>query len=191
MVLDLFDQLSQEEVHELIRTSKKKTSSLDPIPSKLVFECLGVLLPIITKIINYSLEQGVSPLVRKNALVFPLLRRDGLESILKNYRPLSNLQFTPKLAESAVAKQLRYHISTNNLFPMLQSSYRKFQSTESSLLKVKNDINFLLNMNDEHVTLQALLDLSAAFDTIDHGILLERLRSAFRVRDTAPSWTTL
>lgn len=67
---------------------------------------------------------------------------------------------------------------------MLQSSYRKFQSMESSLLKVKIDINFLLNMNDQHVTLQALLDLSAAFDTIDHGILLERLRSAFGVRDT-------
>ena len=74
---------------------------------------------------------------------------------------------------------------------MLQSSYRNFQSMESSLLKVKIDINFLLNMNDQHVTLQALLDLSAAFDTIDRGILLERLRSAFGVRDTAPSWTTL
>ena len=82
----------------------------------------------------------------------------------------------------------------NNLFPSLQSSYRKFHSTESALLKVKNDI--LLNMNRQHVTLLVLLDLSAAFDTIDHGqepirvmgschgILLERLRSAFGVRDT-------
>ena len=121
MVLGLFDQLSQEEVHELIRTSKKKTSSLDSIPTKLVFECLGILLPIITKIINYSLEHSVFPLARKSALVFPLLRRDGLEPILKSYRPLSNLQFTPNLAESAVAKQLRHHISTNNLFPIIIS----------------------------------------------------------------------
>ena len=57
---------------------------------------------------------------------------------------------------------------------------------ESALLKVKNDI--LLNMNRQHVTLLVLLDLSAAFDTIDHGILLERLMSAFGVRDTALSW---
>ena len=72
----------------------------------------------------------------------------------------------------------------NNVFPSLQSSYRKFHSTESALLKVKNDI--LLNMNRQHVILFVLLDLSAAFDTIDHGILLERLRSAFGVRDMAP-----
>ena len=69
---------------------------------------------------------------------------------------------------------------------MLRSTYRKFHSTESALLKVKNDI--LLNMNSQHVTLLVLLDLSAAFDTIDHGILLEKRRSVFGVRDTALSW---
>ena len=121
----------------------------------------------------------------ENALVFPLLKKDGLEPIFKNYRPVSNLQFISKLTESAVAKQLQHHINMNNLFPLLQSSYRKFHSTKSALLKVKNDI--LLNRNRQHVTLLVLLDLSAAFDTIDHGILLERLRSAFRVRDTALS----
>jgi len=125
--------------------------------------------------------------VWKNALVFPLVKRDGLEPIFKNYRPVSNLQlFISKLTESAVSKQLQHHISMNKLFPLLQSSYRKFHSMESDLLKVKNDI--LLNMNRQHVTLLVLLDLSAAFDTIDHGILLERLRSAFGVRDTALSW---
>ena len=135
----------------------------------------------------YSLEQGVFPSVWKNTLVFPLLKKDGLEPIFKNYRPVSNLQFISKLTESAVAKQLQHHINMNNLFPSLQSSYRKFHSTESALLKVKNDI--LLNMNRQHVTLLVLLDLimSVAFDTIDHGILLERLRSAFGVRDTALS----
>ena len=119
-------------------------------------------------------------------VVFPLLKKDGLKPIFKNYRPVGNLQFISKLTESAVARQLQHHINMNNLFPLLQSSYRKFHSTESALLKVKNDI--LLNMNRQHVTLLVLLDLSAAFDTIDHGILLERLRSAFGVQDTALSW---
>ena len=118
--LSKFDLLSQEEVHDLIRTFKKKTCSLDPIPSKLVFECLDILLPVITKIINYSLEHGVFPSAWKSALVFPLLKKDGLEPIFKNYRPVSNLQLISKLTESAVAKQLQHHISTNNLFPMLQ-----------------------------------------------------------------------
>ena len=135
----------------------------------------------------YSLEQGVFPSVWKNTLVFPLLKKDGLEPIFKNYRPVSNLQFISKLTESAVAKQPTHHINMNKLFPSLQSSYRKFHSTESALRRAKNGI--LLNMNRQHVALLVLLDLimSAAFDTIDHGILLERLRSAFGVRDTALS----
>ena len=73
----------------------------------------------------------------------------------------------------------------NNLFPTLQSSYRKFHSTESAFLKVKNDI--VLNMNRQHATLLVLilLDLSAAFDTINHGILYLRglgLRLEFGIR---------
>ena len=97
---------------------KKKTCCLDPIPTKLVLDCLDILLPVITKIINYSLEHGVFPSVWKNALVFPLLKKDGLEPIFKNYRPVSNLQFISKLTESAVAKQLQHHININNLFPL-------------------------------------------------------------------------
>lgn len=72
-----FGLLSQEEVHDLIRTFKKKTCSLDKIPSKLVFECLDILLPVITEIINYSLAYGVFPSAWKNALVFPLRKKDG------------------------------------------------------------------------------------------------------------------
>ena len=73
------------------------------------------------------------------------------------------------MTESVVAKQLQHHININNLFSMLQSSYRKFHSTKTLLLKVNNDI--FLNMNSQHVTLLVLLDSSAAFYTIDHGIL--------------------
>ena len=69
-----FDLLSLEEVHDLICPSTKKTFSLDPIPTKLVFDCLDILLPVITKVINYSLEHGVFSSVCKNALVFPYLR---------------------------------------------------------------------------------------------------------------------
>ena len=96
-------------------------------------------------------------------MVLPLLKKDDLEPIFKNYRPVSNLQFVSKLAESAVAKQLHHHMVANDLFPVVQSSYRKFHSTETALLKVKNKILF----NKQHVTLLVLLDLSAAFDTTD------------------------
>ena len=77
-------------------------------------------------------------------------------------------------------------MTANNLFPVLQSAYRQNHSTETALLKVKNDL--LLNMDKGHVTLLVMLDLSAAFDTVDHGILLHRLQSKLGLRDKALSW---
>ena len=79
-------------------------------------------------------------------------------------------------------------MAINGLHLELQSAYKKHHSTESALLKVKNDI--LLNMDAQKVTLVALLDLSAAFDTVRHDILLDRLRSRLRVTDQALNWFT-
>ena len=67
-----------------------------------------------------------------------------------------------------------------------QSAYRKCHSTETALLRVQNDI--LMNMNCQHVTLLVLLDLSAAFDTVDHKILLHRLHSSLGITGTALKW---
>ena len=75
---------------------------------------------------------------------------------------------------------------SNAIFPVLQSSYRQFHSTETALIKAMNDI--LLKMNSQHVTLLILLDLSAAFDTVDHQILLERLSDEVGIRGTALNW---
>ena len=72
------DTTPLQEEHDLLLTSKKKTCSLDTIPTKLVFECLDFPLPVITKIINYSLEHDVFLSAWRNALVFPLLKKDGL-----------------------------------------------------------------------------------------------------------------
>ena len=96
---------------------------------------------------------------------------------------MSNLQFTSKLCtEKAVFHQIYKHMVINDLFPELQSAYRGNHSTETILLKVMNDI--LLEMNSQHVTLLVLLDLSAAFDTVDHNIFLDRLRSDMGLRGT-------
>ena len=74
----------------------------------------------------------------------------------------------------------------NDLLPKLQSAYRKRYSMETALLKIYNDI--LLSMNQQHVTLLVLLDLSAAFDTVDHSILLERLTKSFGISGKALKW---
>ena len=120
------------------------------------------------------------PVAWKEALVLPLLKKPGLDILFKNFRPVSNLPFVSRLTESAVYNQTHSHICMTNLYPANQSSYRKNYSTETALLGVKNDI--LLNMNKQHVTLLVLLDLSAAFDTVDHNVLLSRLHSKFGIR---------
>ena len=97
------------------------------------------------------------------------------ETFLQNlvYFNLHSVKFVchSKLVETVVAKQLQYYLNCNNLFPVFQSAYRQNHScTETALLKVMNDI--LLNMNNQRVTLLILLDLSAAFDTVDHDTVL-------------------
>lgn len=120
------------------------------------------------------------------AVTKPLLKKPGLDCQFKNFRPVSNLPFTSKLTERAVFEQIQKHMCTNNLYPPYQSSCRRYFSTETSLLRVKNDI--LLNMNKQHLTLLILLDLSSAFDTVDHDILLKRLSSKFAVSGTVIEW---
>ena len=77
-------------------------------------------------------------------------------------------------------------MDTNNIYPLLQAAYRKQHSTETALLKVLNDI--LLKMNSQHVFLLVMLDLSAAFDTVNHKILLERLQHDIGISGVPLQW---
>jgi len=144
------------------------------------------LSPAISSIINLSLESGEFPEEWKGALVKPTIKKSKLELIKKNFRPVSNLQFLSKLTEKAVAQQAVSHLITHGLLPVLQSAYRPLHSTETALLRVRNDI--LLNMNKQQVTLLVFLDLSAAFDTSDHSVLLRRLETKFGFTGTALEW---
>ena len=171
--LSAFKTLSVKNVKSLIQNSSLKSCPLDPMPSRLVSKC-DALIPVITTIINKSLEAGLFPEIWKEALVCPSLKKPGLDIIFKNYRPVSNLAFLSKLTEKAVFHQIHDHMADMSLYPIAQSASRENHSTETALLKVKNDI--FLNMNKRHVTLLVLLDLSAAFDIVDYGILLEALK---------------
>ena len=124
------------------------------------------------------MEQGYVPKEFKHAKIRPLLKKSGLDiDTLKNNRPVSNLPFISKELEKVVDARLERHLCTNNLHEEMQSAYRQFHSTETALLKVQNDI--LQSLDNKCVTVLVLLDLSAAFDTIDHHTLLHRLESHF------------
>ena len=143
-------------MRKLIESSANKSCKLDPMPTPLAFNCNDSRLPVITKIINLSFSIGYFSDKWKCAIVNPLLKKPGLNLILKNYRPVSNLQYVSKLTERAVYEQVHLHMETNNIYPLLQSVYRKQHSTETAILKVMNDIQ--LKMNSQHVTLLVMLD---------------------------------
>ena len=85
-----------------------------------------------------------------------------------------------------MAKQINDYLAENKLVDKYQSAYRMFHSTETALLKVQNDI--LTNMQNRRVTALVMLDLSAAFDTIDHSLLFQRLETRFGISGTALKW---
>ena len=180
-----FSPLTEEKVRKLINSSKKKSCTLDPMPTSLVMDYIDLLLPIITKIINLSLESGLFADDWKCALVLPLLKKPGLglELLYKNYRPVSNLQYVSKLAEKMVFDQIYSHMITHSLYPEFQSAYRKNHSMETALVRVMNDI--LMKMNTQEVSLLVMLDLSLA---VNHDILLTGLNEEFGICGLALEW---
>ena len=184
--LQSFQPASHTDIQKIIKRSPTKSCSLDPIPTSLLKQCLDALLPHITQTINLSLQLGEVPALFKSAIVTPLLKKPSLDrNILKNYRPVSNLPFLSKVLEKTVSLQLKSYLSDHSLLEPLQSAYRQYHSTETALIKVHDDICMALDAGK--CVLLVLLDLSAAFDTIDHSILLTRL-SELGISGTPLQW---
>ena len=184
-----FDLVSEDFVRKVILESPKTFCPLDILPVHLFFDCIDVLLPHITSIINKSLESGIVPSCFKEAIIKPLLKKSNLDKdIFKNYRPVSNLSFLSKILERIVFYQLDKHLNANSLRETHQSAYRQKHSTETALLKVTSDL--LTACDEGMVSVLALLDLSAAFDTIDHEILITRLNVSFGLSGIVLKWFT-
>ena len=182
-----FEKVSQLTVKECILNSAPKSCELDPIPSKLLIECLDSILPFLTDLFNSSLASGIFPHCFKSALVTPILKKRCLDhNDLNNYRPVSNLCFIAKILEKLVLSQVSSYLNSHNLYNPCQSAYRPGHSTETALLKVVNDL--FLSLNKGNISVLALLDFSSAFDTIDHTILVHRLHTDFGFTDTVLQW---
>lgn len=143
------------------------------------------MLPVINKLVNLSFESGRFAESWKEALVLPSLKKPNLDIAYKNFRPVSNHAFISKLSERACVDQFTKHLRVTERHSLLQSAYKPLHSTKTVFLKVKNDI--LMLMNQQHVTLLVLLDLSAAFDTIHCNILIQCLESDCGVTGNALS----
>ena len=180
----LSDFVTPAEVTRLLRSMSNKSSQFDYIPTSLVKSCADTFSLLIIHLANLSFSQTTFPTNFKLALISPLLKKPGLsKSDPSNFRPISNLN---KILERLARARSFPHISVSPSFSPFQSACRKFHSTETALLKHTNDI--LESIDSWKITILTALDMSAAFDTLDHATLFHRLEHTFCLSGFVISW---
>ena len=186
-ILDHFQPTDETEIKKIIMTGPSKSCSLDALPTSLLKKSIDVHLPILCKIINWSLRTGIFPAALKTTDVTPIIKKASLDqNTLKNYRPVSNLAFTGKLMEKVVLKRVNEHMSKHKLGEPLQSAYRPRHSTETALMSVQHDI--VKELDQGKGVAMVLLDLSAAFDTINPQGVTDTLQQHIGVNGTPLTW---
>ncbi len=171
-----FFPLTEAEVSKLLLSGHPTTCPLDPIPSHLLQAISPTLLPALTHIINTYLLTGIFPTAFKQARVTPLLKKPTLNtSLIEKYRPVSLLPFIAKTLKQVVFNQVSLFLSQNNKLDTKQSGFRSGHLTETALLSVTEALQ--IAKADSKSSVLILLDLSAAFDTVNYQILLSTLSS--------------
>ena len=182
-----FQCVALDEVAAAIRRLPDKSCVLDVLPTPQLKSIADLIAPFLSELFNRSLSTATVPTAFKSAYITPMLKKQGLDSAdPRSYRPISNLSVVSKLLERLVHRRIFDALNLQNLLPRLQSAYRRHHSTETAVLKVLSDILLAVDAGD--LSVLALLDLSAAFDTVDHDILLQRLQTSFGIEGTVLNW---
>ena len=182
-----FDEITTAEVEKLISDSSTKQCELDSAPVWLIKSLYTVFAPILALLINISITQASLPAKHKRAIIRPCVKKSGLDPTdPASYRPISNLSFISKLVERVTHKQLSDYVESNHLLPPTQSGFRRHHSTETAVIKVYNDI--ILALDSGFITVLLLLDFSAAFDYVDHTLLLKTMQVQFGITASAIQW---
>ena len=184
--LKKFTPVTQSQLAKIIKAMPTNTCQLDVIPTDKLKQVLEGCLPALTHIINKLLDTNQFCSEWKEALVKPLIQQPMVSQEKSNYRLVSNLGFISKIVEKVTLIQFTKHCDENSLLPTYQSAYRRNHSCETSLVKLVDDL--LWATVEQLVTAVVILDLSAAFDMVDHNLLLEVLEMKFGVTDNAKQW---
>ena len=171
---DRFNQISIDDLRLVIKEINNKSCRLYPASTAFISQYSDILYPVFLHIINSSIVQNTFPSRLKHSSVTPIIK-DSTKSPddLQNIRLISNLPYLSKIYEKILLKQLETHIYKHSLQAKFQSGYRKFSSTETAMVRIFDDIQQSLNTKQYVVLL--MLDSSAAFECVDHNILLNRL----------------
>ena len=169
----LLYRINHNEIKEAISNLKNSNSSShDEITSKFVKISSPILIPALEKIFNLSISLGVYPSSLKISKVIPIHKKGDSKSI-NNYRPISILSTINKIYEICLHARLTKYIEDHNLLYKYQFGFRKNHSTEHALIEIVDQIRFSIDKNQ--LTCGIFIDLSKAFDTVDHDILLGKL----------------
>jgi hypothetical protein len=170
-----FGKITGADLVQIFREFKFKPNSLDILPHWMLKVAAPVLMPLLVCIVNCVLQHGL-PSIWKHSVIVPLLKKPSLDpNDLKNYRPVSNFPSIVKVIEKVVHKKVLFHLEHNHLTDPFQSAYKKHHSCETTILSILNDA--YTAMDKREVTIMAFLDMSAAFDTVDHNLLSQKLLS--------------
>ena len=182
-----FGNVTDDELKSVLRLIKRKYSPVDNIPEEALSSVFDAAFSNIKYIVNFSLQNGIFPDHLKTSYITPIIKGKKLDcNSLSNYRPLSSTPFLAKIIEKNVALQLEVYLQDNNMQLDLQSAYKKNFSCETALTKVYNDVLTYLDSNTGII--MVFLDLSAAFDTIDHDLMLKKLRNIYLMDGNTLKW---
>ena len=171
---DSFTDIGEITYDSIARKCRITSCDLDPIDFRKVSP--NFLKSHFIRVINTTFATATFPESEKRGLIHPMLKSFDLDiEELSSYRPITNIPFIAKLIETAIYFQLSKYIFDNDILPATQSAYRPGHSTESALVAVHSDI--IENLDRGKNTLAIYLDLSSAFDSVDHELLLSELTS--------------
>ena len=168
-------------IHELI---PKQSSGHDEITSALIKQLEPIISKPLSIIINQSFNTGIFPDKLKLAKIVPIFKKNDKHTF-ENYRPISILPSISKIFEKIVFHQLFTYFSKNNYLDSNQYGFRNLHSTEHAVLEIVD--RALIQIDKGNSAIAIFLDLSKAFDTLDHNILISKL-NYYGIKNVPLKW---
>ena len=169
-----FHSVEYKQVEDIINAMpSNKAPGIDKVPTRVIKDCLPIILPFVTPIINASLSSSTFPGIWKTAEITPIPKQ-GNHELPNNNRPISLLPVLSKVCERVAYNQFVTYLTTKKTLTTKQNGSKNWHSTETSLLRTTDA--FLKGIDNKKLTACVLLDMSKVFDSVDHQKLLRKLQ---------------